>query len=46
MYKGKYSLGVHEMAVCGFKEQSYQFRFLGNCPPIPPLSHHFAQSKK
>ena len=24
---------------------SVQFRFLGNCPPTPPLSHHFAQSE-
>ena len=23
-----------------------QFQFLGNCPPTPPLSHHFAQSGK
>ena len=23
-----------------------QFRFLGNCPPTPPLSHHFALSEK
>ena len=23
-----------------------QFRFLGNCPRTPPLSHHFAQSEK
>ena len=23
-----------------------QFRFLGNCPPTPPLSHHFAVSEK
>ena len=23
-----------------------QFRFLLNCPPTPPLSHHFAQSEK
>ena len=24
----------------------HQFRFLGNCPPTPPISHHFAQSEK
>ena len=24
----------------------YQFGFLGNCPPTPPLSQHFAPSKK
>ena len=23
-----------------------QFRFMGNCPPTPPLSHHFAPSEK
>ena len=23
-----------------------QFRFLGNCPPTPPLSTHFALSEK
>ena len=23
-----------------------QFQFLGNCPPTPPLSYHFAQSGK
>ena len=23
-----------------------QFRFLGNCPPTPPLSQHFALSEK
>ena len=23
-----------------------QFRFLGNCPPTPPLTQHFAPSKK
>ena len=23
-----------------------QFRFLGNCPPIPPLTQHFALSEK
>ena len=23
-----------------------QFRFLGNCPPTPPLTQHFALSKK
>ena len=23
-----------------------QFRFLGNCPPTPPLSHHFVLSEK
>ena len=23
-----------------------QFRFLGNCPPTPPLIHHFALSEK
>ena len=23
-----------------------QFRPLGNCPPTPPLSHHFALSEK
>ena len=23
-----------------------QFRFLGNCPPTPPLSHHFSLSEK
>ena len=26
--------------------RSDQFRFLGNSPPTPPLSHHFALSKK
>ena len=25
---------------------SDQLRFLGNCPPTPALSHHFAQSEK
>ena len=25
---------------------SDQFRFVGNCPPTPPLSHHFALSEK
>ena len=24
---------------------SDQFRFVGNCPPTRPLTHHFAQSK-
>ena len=23
-----------------------QFRFLGNCPPTPPLSHHFSLSER
>ena len=23
-----------------------EFKFLGNCPPTPPLSHHFALSEK
>ena len=23
-----------------------QFRFLGNCPPTPPLSQHFALREK
>ena len=23
-----------------------QFRFLGNCPPTPPLTQHFAPSKQ
>ena len=23
-----------------------QFSFQGNCPPAPPLSHHFALSEK
>ena len=23
-----------------------QFRFLGNCPPTPPLSHYFTQNEK
>ena len=23
-----------------------QFRFLGNCPTTPPLSHHFVLSEK
>ena len=23
-----------------------QFRFLGNCPPTPPLAQHFAPSEK
>ena len=23
-----------------------QYRFLGNCPPTPPLSQHFALSEK
>ena len=23
-----------------------QFRFLGNCPPTPPLSQHFALNEK
>ena len=27
-------------------DQKDQFRFLGNCPPTPPLSHHFAISEK
>ena len=26
--------------------RSDQFRFLGNCPHTPPLSHHFALSEK
>ena len=25
---------------------SDRLRFLGNCPPTPPLSHHFALSEK
>ena len=23
-----------------------QYRFLGNCPPTPPLTHHFALGEK
>ena len=33
-------------AKCFFRKQSDQFRFLGNCPPTPPLSQHFGLSKK
>ena len=25
--------------------KSLEFRFLGNCPPTPPLSHHFTLSE-
>ena len=28
------------------KRKADQFRFLGNCAPTPPLSHHFALSEK
>ena len=28
-----------------FARKMDQFRFLGNCPPTPPLSHHFALSE-
>ena len=28
------------------KLKSDQFRFLGNCPPTPPLSQHFALNEK
>ena len=27
-------------------EKLDQFRFPGNCPPTPPLSHHFALSER
>ena len=27
---------------CRHKSYPVSIRFLGNCPPIPPLSHHFA----
>ena len=30
----------------GGEKKTGQFRFLGNCPPTPPLSHHFALSQK
>ena len=30
----------------GGEKKPHQFRFLGNCPPTPPLSHHFALSEK
>ena len=33
-------------AKCFFRKQSDQFRFLGNCPPTPPLSQHFGLRKK
>ena len=33
-------------AKCFFQKYSDQFRFLGNCPPTPPRSQHFALSKK
>ena len=29
-----------------FLKYSDQFRFLGNCPPTPPLRQHFGLSKK
>ena len=28
------------------EEQKVQYRFLGDCPPNPPLSQHFALSEK
>ena len=31
---------------CFFQKYLDQFRFLGNCPPTPPLSQHFGLSKK
>ena len=30
----------------GLQAEPDQFRFLGNCPPTPPTSQHFALSKK
>ena len=33
-------------AKCFFQQYLDQFRFLGNCPPTPPLSQHFGLSKK
>ena len=30
----------------GGEKKPDQFRFLENCPPTPPLSHHFALSEK
>ena len=29
-----------------YKQLLDQFRFLGNCPPTPPLSQHFALGEK
>ena len=28
-----------------YEDKRDQFRFLGNCPPTPPLSQHLAQSE-
>ena len=33
-------------AKCFFQKYLDQFRFLGNCPPTPPLRQHFGLSKK
>ena len=29
-----------------YRKSVDQFRFPGNCPPTPPLSHHFILSEK
>ena len=31
---------------CEVQKMLDQFRFLGKCPPTPPLSHHSALSEK
>ena len=34
------------MTRASLKNAFDEFRFLGNCPPTPPLSQHYALSEK
>ena len=39
-------LGEQQLCILVLQREICGFRFLGNCPPTPPLSHHFALSEK
>ena len=41
--QGTFLKGHAWSCLCNLSDQS---RFLGNCPPTPPLSHHFALSER
>ena len=41
--KNKYQQKMYEEQ---YDENADKFRFLGNCPPTPPLSQHFALSER
>ena len=46
---GRCCVAVHHGIVLGpltlVLDVSDQFRFLGNCPPTPPLTQHFASTE-